>query len=94
MTSKPRKQAAAPKEEATRVEDQTVAKAPAEPTAPAVDAPAQAAAPSYPRCVNCGARAIYETDGKATTKRGYCAKDLPANVNQAMVEQYQRLARQ
>lgn len=51
-------------------------------------------APRTPHCVNCGAPAVYETDGKATTKRGYCQRHLPANVNEAMVEQYQRLSRQ
>lgn len=49
---------------------------------------------TYVRCVNCGDPAVYETDGRATTKRGYCQRELPANVTQAMVEQYQRLSRQ
>lgn len=49
--------------------------------------PVVAEAP-IPRCVNCGGIAIYETDGRSSSKRAFCAKDLPANVTHAMVEAY------
>jgi hypothetical protein len=41
-----------------------------------------------PRCVNCGETAIYETDGRSSSQRAFCAKDLPVNVTHAMVEAY------
>lgn len=89
-TTRARKQAEKapePVEEAQVAATEEVAPttAPAQPDTP----------PSRPAsCVNCGNRAIYETDGRSTTKRAYCQRCLPANVTTAMVEQYQRLSRQ
>ena len=62
-----------------------------EPAAPAEAGPAT---PEAIRCVTCGKRAVYETDGRAAASRAYCRRDLPANVTPAMVREYELFSRQ
>lgn len=72
-----------PKKPSSETSSQAVAQA------PGLDSPPPVLVDGSQNCVVCGERAVYFTDGVSTPKRGYCKKDLPANVTEEMVEEQQ-----